>query len=86
MLNAYKILKNLVENKLENYFVKTNDSKFDDVSQIIGDGYKDGKAYLITNSPVRITIIFNQVLLIVLLECNMVINLMDNKFHLALRE
>ena len=52
MLSAYKIFKNLVENKLENYFVKTNDSKFDDVSQIIGDGYKDGKAYLITNSPV----------------------------------
>lgn len=52
MLNVYKILKNLVENKLENYFVNTNDSKFDDVSQMIGDGYKDGKAYLITNSPV----------------------------------
>lgn len=52
MLNAYKIFKNLVGNKVENYFVNTNDSKFDDVSQIIGDGYKDGKAYLITNSPV----------------------------------
>lgn len=53
MLNAYKILKNLVENKLENYFVNTNDSKFDDVSQIIGDDYEDGKPYLITNSPIN---------------------------------
>lgn len=53
MLNAYKILKNLVENKLENYFVNTNDSKFDDVSQIIGDDYEDGKPYLITNAPIN---------------------------------
>ena len=42
----------LINGKLENYIVKTNDSKFDDVTQIIGDNYEDGKVYLITNSPV----------------------------------
>lgn len=52
MINAFQKLRNLIRNRLENYFVNTNDSKFDDVSQIIGDAYEDGKAYLITNSPI----------------------------------
>lgn len=52
MFNAFQKLRNLIGNKLENYFVNTNDSKFDDVKEIIGnDNYTDGKPYLITNAP-----------------------------------
>lgn len=53
MINAFQKLRNLIRNKLQNYFVNTNDSKFDDVSQIIGDDYEDGKPYLITNAPIN---------------------------------
>lgn len=42
----------LKKDKLTNYIVSTNDSKFDDVKTIIGDDYQDGKPYLITNNPV----------------------------------
>lgn len=45
-INTEELLK-----KIENYFVETNDSKFDDVSQIIGDDFQPFKVYIITNSP-----------------------------------
>lgn len=43
----------LEKDKLTNYIVSTNDSKFDDVKTIIGDDFENGKPYLITNSPVE---------------------------------
>lgn len=43
----------LKKDKLTNYIVSTNDSKFDDVKTIIGDDFEDGKPYLITNTPVE---------------------------------
>ncbi len=47
-------LTGLINGKLENYIVTTNDSKFNDVKQIIGnDNYADGKPYLITNTPIN---------------------------------
>lgn len=52
MIPLYEQQQNAVSSKLENYIVTTNDSKFNDVKQIIGnDKYTDGKPYLITNTP-----------------------------------
>ena len=36
-----------------NFHAATNDSKFDDVTQIIGNSYKDGYMYVISNEPVN---------------------------------
>ncbi len=38
--------------KLTNYLVNVSDSKFDNVTQIIGNGFENSKAYLITNKPI----------------------------------
>ena len=38
--------------KLTNYLVNVSDSKFDNVTQIIGNGFENSKAYLITNRPI----------------------------------
>ena len=52
MIPLYEQQQNAISSKLENYIVSTNDSKFNDVKQIIGnDNYTDGKPYLITNTP-----------------------------------
>lgn len=51
MIPLYKQQQNVFSNKLENYIVSVQDSKFDDIKQIIGNDYKDCKPYLITNSP-----------------------------------
>ena len=42
-----------VERITENYYVQVYDSKFDDVSQIIGDGFQENKVYIITNEPLN---------------------------------
>lgn len=44
---------NEINNKMHNYLAKTNDSKFDDVSQIIGNDFQEKKVYVITNEPVN---------------------------------
>lgn len=44
---------NETNNKIHNYSVVTNDSKFDDVSQIIGNDFQEKKVYVITNEPVN---------------------------------
>lgn len=49
MLSAFQKLKNLINGKLENYFIKVNDSKFDNLTDIIGSDRS--KTYLITNQP-----------------------------------
>lgn len=51
MIPLYEQQQNAISSKLENYLVKTNDNKFNDVKQILGDDYEDRKAYLITNYP-----------------------------------
>ncbi len=38
--------------KLTNYLVNVSDSKFDNVTQIIGNDFENSKAYLITNKPI----------------------------------
>lgn len=50
---TFNTFQNNIENgKLENYIVTTNDIKFNDIKEIIGnDNYTDGKPYLITNTP-----------------------------------
>ncbi len=54
MISVFDKLISLINGKLENYIVSTNDSKFNDVKQIIGnDNYTDGKPYLITNDPIN---------------------------------
>lgn len=45
-------IEDALNGKIESYYVITNDSKFDDVSQIIGEDYQDDKVYAITNSPI----------------------------------
>lgn len=42
-----------MEKYIEHFSVNTNDSKFDDVRQIIQDAAKDLQVYCITNYPVN---------------------------------